>query len=273
MNQIYLDYNASTPIAEQVREAMLPFLENHYGNPSALHFAGAGAKQAVEQARQQVATLLNCKPSEVVFTSCASESNNNVLKGVFQRLKEKGNHIITTKVEHPSILNPCEYLEKQGAKITYIEVDQYGRESPDDIEKAITDKTTLITVMHANNEVGTLQPITEISDIAKKHDVLFHTDASQSIGKMPVDVEKLGVDFLSLAGHKVYAPKGIGALFIREGIEIEPFIHGANHESGRRAGTENVLLAVGLGEEIGRASCRERVESTVGEVEDKGQEK
>jgi len=248
MNQIYLDYNASTPIAEQVREAMLPFLENHYGNPSALHFAGAGAKQAVEQARQQVATLLNCKPSEVVFTSCASESNNNVLKGVFQRLKEKGNHIITTKVEHPSILNPCEYLEKQGAKITYIEVDQYGRVSPHDIEKAITHNTILISVMHANNEVGTLQPIEEISEIAKKHHVLFHTDASQSIGKVSVDVEKLGVDFLSLAGHKVYAPKGIGALFIREGIEIEPFIHGAGHESGRRAGTENVLLAVGLGE-------------------------
>src|SRR5690625_1360227 len=229
MNQIYLDYNASTPIAEQVREAMLPFLENHYGNPSALHFAGAGAKEAV-------------------FTSCASEFNNNVLKGVFQRLKEKGNHIITTKVEHPSILNPCEYLEKQGAKITYIEEDQYGRVSPHDIEKAITHNTILISVMHANNEVGTLQPIEEISEIAKKHHVLFHTDASQSIGKVSVDVEKLGVDFLSLAGHKVYAPKGIGALFIREGIEIEPFIHGAGHESGRRAGTENVLLAVGLGE-------------------------
>jgi cysteine desulfurase len=248
MNQIYLDYNASTPIAGQVRKAMLPFLENHYGNPSALHLAGVGAKQAVEHARRQVATLLNCKPSEIVFTSGASESNNNVLKGVFQRLKEKGNHIITTKIEHPSIIKPCEYLEKQGAKITYIEVDQFGRVNPHEIEEAITDKTILISVMHANNEVGTLQPIEEISEIAKKHHVLFHTDASQSVGKVPVDVGELDVDFLSLAGHKVYAPKGIGALYIREGIELEPLIHGAGHESGRRAGTENVLLAVGLGE-------------------------
>ena len=248
MNQIYLDYNASTPIAGQVRKAMLPFLEDHYGNPSSDHFAGVGAKQAVEHARRQVATLLNCKPSEIVFTSGASESNNNVLKGVLERLKEKGNHIITTKIEHPSIIKPCEYLEKQGAKITYIEVDQFGRVNPHEIEEAITDKTILISVMHANNEVGTLQPIEEISEIAKKHHVLFHTDASQSVGKVPVDVGELDVDFLSLAGHKVYAPKGIGALYIREGIELEPLIHGAGHESGRRAGTENVLLAVGLGE-------------------------
>ena len=248
MNQIYLDYNASTPISGQVRKAMLPFLEDHYGNPSSDHFAGVGAKQAVEHARKQVATLLNCKSSEIVFTSGASESNNNVLKGVFQRLKEKGNHIITTKIEHPSIIKPCEYLEKQGAKITYIEVDKFGRVNPHEIEEAITDKTILISVMHANNEVGTLQPIEEISEIAKKHHVLFHTDASQSVGKVPVDVGELGVDFLSLAGHKVYAPKGIGALYIREGIELEPLIHGAGHESGRRAGTENVLLAVGLGE-------------------------
>lgn len=248
MNQIYLDYNASTPIAGQVQRAMLPYLENHYGNPSALHFAGVVEKQAVEQARKQVAALLNCKPSEIVFTSGASESNNHVLKGVFQRFKEKGNHIITTKIEHPSIINPCKYLEKQEAKITYMEVDRFGRVNPHDIEKAITDQTILISVMHANNEVGTLQPIEEISELAKKHHVLFHTDASQSAGKVTVDVEKLGVDFLSLAGHKVYAPKGIGALFIREGIEIEPLIHGAGHESGRRAGTENVLLAVGLGE-------------------------
>ena len=248
MNQIYLDYNASTPIADQARKAMLPFLENHYGNPSALHFAGAGAKQAVEYARNQVATLLNCKPSEIILTSGASESNNHVLKGVFKRFRDKGNHIITTKIEHPSILKPCEYLEKQGANVTYIEVDQFGRVNPRNIEEAITDKTILISVMHANNEVGSIQPIEEISEIAKKHHVLFHTDASQSIGKVPVDVEKLNVDFLSLAGHKVYAPKGIGALFIREGIEIEPLIHGAGHESGRRAGTENVLLAVGLGE-------------------------
>ncbi|MBB6444390.1 cysteine desulfurase family protein [Bacillus benzoevorans] len=248
MNQIYLDYNASTPIAEEVQKAILPFFKNHYGNPSALHYAAAGAKQAVEKARKQVAALINGKPSEIVFTSGASEANNNVLKGVFQRYKEKGNHIITTNIEHPSIISPCEYLEKQGAKITYIDVDPFGRVNPRDIEEAITEETILISVMHANNEVGTLQPIEEISEIAKKHHILFHTDASQSVGKVPVDVEELGVDFLSIAGHKVYAPKGIGVLFMREGMEIEPLIHGAGHEGGRRAGTENVLLVVGLGE-------------------------
>ena len=262
MKGIYLDYNASTPIAGQVRKAMLPFLENHYGNPSALHFAGVDAKQAVERARKQVAALLNVKQSEIIFTSGASESNNHVLKGVFQQLRDKGNHIITTKIEHPSILKPCEYLEKQGATITYIGVDQFGRVNPHDIEAAITDQTILISVMHANNEVGTLQPIEEISEIAKKYHILFHTDASQSVGKVQVDVKELGVDFLSLAGHKVYAPKGIGALFIREGIEIEPLIHGAGHESGRRAGTENVLLAVGLGEacEVAHQSLEQNME-------------
>ncbi|MFD1068182.1 cysteine desulfurase family protein [Oceanobacillus locisalsi] len=248
MNQIYLDYNASTPIAQEVQEAMLPYLEKHYGNPSALHFAGVKEKQAVEHARKQVAALINCKPSEIVFTSGASESNNYVLKGVYQSYKEKGDHIITTKVEHPSIAQPSEYLEKQGAKITYIDVDQFGRINPFDIEQAITDDTILISVMHANNEVVTIQPIEEISKIAKKYHVLFHTDASQSIGKVPVDVDKLNVDFLSIAGHKVYASKGIGALFIREGVEIESLVHGAGHENGRRAGTENVLLSVGLGE-------------------------
>ncbi|WP_394236875.1 cysteine desulfurase family protein [Niallia oryzisoli] len=262
MKGIYLDYNASTPIAGQVRKAMLPFLENHYGNPSALHFAGVDAKQAVERARKQVAALLNVKQSEIIFTSGASESNNHVLKGVFQQSRDKGNHIITTKIEHPSILKPCEYLEKQGATITYIGVDQFGRVNPHDIEAAITDQTILISVMHANNEVGTLQPIEEISEIAKKYHILFHTDASQSVGKVQVDVKELGVDFLSLAGHKVYAPKGIGALFIREGIEIEPLIHGAGHESGRRAGTENVLLAVGLGEacEVAHQSLEQNME-------------
>jgi len=262
MKGIYLDYNASTPIAGQVRKAMLPFLENHYGNPSALHFAGVDAKQAVERARKQVAALLNVKQSEIIFTSGASESNNHVLKGVFQQSRDKGNHIITTKIEHPSILKPCEYLEKQGATITYIGVDQFGCVNPHDIEAAITDQTILISVMHANNEVGTLQPIEEISEIAKKYHILFHTDASQSVGKVQVDVKELGVDFLSLAGHKVYAPKGIGALFIREGIEIEPLIHGAGHESGRRAGTENVLLAVGLGEacEVAHQSLEQNME-------------
>ena len=248
MNQIYLDYNASTPIAPAVKVAMQPYLEQYYGNPSALHFAGVQGKKAVEQARTQVAEMLNCSAQEIIFTSGGSESNNHVLKGVFQTYKEKGNHIITTKIEHPAILNPCKYLEKLGAEITYVEVDHYGRVNPVDIEKAITDKTILISVMHANNEVGTIQPIEEIGIIAQKHDVLFHTDASQSVGKVPLDVEQLHVDFLTIAGHKVYAPKGVGALYVREGIQIEPLIHGAGHESGRRAGTENVLLVVGLGQ-------------------------
>ncbi|WP_026673600.1 cysteine desulfurase family protein [Alkalihalobacterium bogoriense] len=248
MEPIYFDYNASTPIAPEVKQAMLPFLTDHYGNPSALHFAGREARVAVEFARKQVATLLHAKPTEIMFTSGGSESNNYVLKGVAETLKEKGNHIITSKIEHPAILNPCRYLEKQGIKVSYVDVDEYGSVNPTDIENEITEKTILISIMHSNNEVGTLQPIEEISEIAKKHHVLFHTDASQSIGKVDVNIQQLGVDFLTIAGHKLYAPKGIGALYIREGIEIESLIHGAGHESGRRAGTENVLLTVGLGQ-------------------------
>jgi cysteine desulfurase len=261
MKQIYLDYNASTPIAPEVKAAMQPYIEEFYGNPSALHFAGVQGKKAVEYARGQVAAMLNCSSHEIIFTSGGSESNNHVLKGVFQTYKEKGNHIITTQIEHPAILNPCKYLEKLGAEITYVGVDQYGRVNPQDIEKAITDQTILISVMHANNEVGTIQPIEEIGPIAQKHGVLFHTDASQSVGKVPLDVELLHVDFLTIAGHKVYAPKGVGALYMREGIEIEPLIHGAGHESGRRAGTENVLLVVGLGQACELAS------NTIGENE------
>jgi cysteine desulfurase len=244
---IYLDFNASTPIAPEVAEAMMPFLTQHFGNPSSLHWAGVPAKEAVENARKQVADLLQCRPGEVVFTTGGSESNNHAIKGVFFAQQEKGNHIITTQVEHPAVINPCRFLERLGAVVTYVGVDQYGRVNPEEIEKAITAKTILITVMHANNEVGTIQPVEEISKIAKKHGVLFHTDAAQSVGKIETSVDKLGVDLLSVAGHKVYAPKGVGALYIREGTPIEPLIHGAGHESGRRAGTENVLLVVGLG--------------------------
>ncbi|OIJ13832.1 cysteine desulfurase NifS [Anaerobacillus arseniciselenatis] len=248
MKKVYLDYNASTPIASEVREAMLPFFESHYGNPSAMHFEGIQAKQAVENARKQVASLLQCQPNEIIFTSGGSESNNHVLKGVFTTFRNKGNHIITTTIEHPAIMNPCRFLESLGAKVTYVTVDQNGKINPNDIKNAITEETILITVMHSNNEVGTVQPIREIGRLAKKHDILFHTDASQSVGKIPMDVNDLKVDFLTIAGHKLYAPKGIGALYIRGGIEIEPLMHGAGHEGGRRAGTENVVLAVGLGE-------------------------
>ena len=245
--KIYLDFNASTPIAPEVAEAMKPFLSQHFGNPSSQHWAGIPAKEAVEQARQQVAELLQCSPDEIVFTSGGSESNNHAIKGVFFTLREKGNHIVTTQIEHPAVINPCRFLEKLGAEVTFVPVDRHGRVDPQDIQRAITPKTILITVMHANNEVGTIQPIEEISKIARERGIVFHTDAAQSVGKVVTKVDDLTVDLLSIAGHKVYAPKGIGALYIRKGTPIEPLIHGAGHESGRRAGTENVLLIVGLG--------------------------
>jgi cysteine desulfurase len=247
MQRIYLDYNASTPIAPEAAEAMQAHISEHYGNPSSTHWAGAPAKAAVEQARRQVAALLACDPEEVVFTSGGSESNNHALKGVFYALKEKGNHIITTEIEHPAIINPCKFLESMGVRVTYVGVDRYGRVNPVEIEKAITNETILISVMHANNEVGTIQPIEEISRIAKKHRIVMHTDAAQSVGKVPTKVDELGVDLLTVAGHKLYAPKGVGALYIRKGTSIDPFIHGAGHEKGRRAGTENILLTAALG--------------------------
>jgi cysteine desulfurase len=205
------------------------------------------AKDAVERARGQVAGLLGCDPTEVVFTSGGSESNNHAIKGVFYANRNRGDHIITTAVEHPATINPCRFLETLGAKVTVLPVDQYGMVDPNNVRKAITSRTILITVMHANNEVGTIEPIPEISAIAREAGISFHTDAAQTVGKVSADVEELGVDLLSVAGHKVYAPKGIGALYIREGTRIEPFVHGAGHEAGRRAGTENVLLAVALG--------------------------
>ena len=245
--QIYLDFNASTPIAPEVADAMKPFLSQHFGNPSSQHWAGIPAKEAVERARQQVAELLECSPDEIVFTSGGSESNNHAIKGVFFALREKGTHVITTQIEHPAVINPCRFLEKFGAEVTFVPVDRHGEVDPQDIQKAITPRTILITVMHANNEVGTIQPIEEISKIARERGIVFHTDAAQSVGKIVTKVDDLTVDLLSIAGHKVYAPKGIGALYIRKGTPIEPLIHGAGHELGRRAGTENVLLIVGLG--------------------------
>ncbi len=245
--RIYLDFNASTPIAPEAVEAMRPFLTAHYGNPSSHHWAGMPAKEAVERAREQVAGLLDCNPAEVVFTSGGSESNNHAIKGVFFAHRDRGDHIITTGVEHPATLNPCRFLETLGAKVTVLPVDRFGRVDPEEVRRAITRRTILITAMHANNEVGTIQPIAEIGAIARDAGVLFHTDAAQSVGKIPSSVDTLGVDLLSVAGHKLYAPKGVGALYIRKGTRIEPFIHGAGHEGGRRAGTENVLLSVALG--------------------------
>lgn len=254
--KIYLDYNASSPIAPEVVDAMKPFLTDHYGNPSSPHWAGAPARDAVERARREVSLLLGCDPSEVVFTSGGSEANNHALKGVFFANREKGSHIITTAVEHPAILNPCRFLETLGAKVTILPVDRFGRVDPDDVSRALTAGTILISVMHANNEVGTIQPIREIAGRAREAGVLFHTDAAQSVGKVPANVDTLGVDLLSVAGHKLYGPKGVGALYIRKGTRIEPLIHGAGHEGGRRAGTENVLLTVALGAACAVAATR-----------------
>jgi cysteine desulfurase len=247
MKRIYLDHNATTPIDSEVAGEMLPFINEHFGNPSSSHWFGQQTKKAVEKARQRVANLLGCEPSEIVFTSGGSESNNHVLKEVAYTYSAKGNHIITSQIEHPAIINPCRFLEKQGYEITYLPVDNFGMVDPDDVLKAIKNTTILISIMHANNEVGTVQDIAVIGELAKERGVLFHTDAAQSVGKIPTKVNELKVDFLSVAGHKLYAPKGVGALFIRNGINIEPLIHGAGHESGRRAGTENVVSIVGLG--------------------------
>jgi cysteine desulfurase len=247
MVRIYLDYNASTPVDPSVAAAMRPFLEDHFGNPSSGHWAASGASAALALARSQVADLLRAESDEIVFTSGGSEANNLALKGVAWALKDKGNHIITSAVEHPAIVEPCRFLEQQGFAVSTVPVDQAGRIDPDDVVRAITPRTILISIMHANNEVGTVQPITEVSRIARARGVLVHTDAAQSVGKIATDVNALGVDLLTIAGHKVHAPKGVGALYVRGGTPLMPLIHGAGHERGRRAGTESALLAVGLG--------------------------
>ncbi|MFI5259613.1 MAG: cysteine desulfurase family protein [Candidatus Limnocylindrales bacterium] len=247
MNQIYLDYNASTPIDPRVAAVMRPLLDGPYANPSATHAGGRAARAIVEEARAQVAALLGAAPDEVVFTSGGSEANNLALKGAWFALRNRGDHIVTTSVEHPAIVEPARFLERLGARVTFVAVDRTGRVDPDDVRRAITSRTIIVSVMHANNEVGTIEPIAEIAAIARERGVLMHTDAAQSVGKIPTRVDDLGVDLLSIAGHKLYAPKGIGALYIRRGVHLEPLIHGAGHESGRRAGTESALLAAALG--------------------------
>ena len=242
---IYLDFNASTPVAPEVAAAMAPILER-FGNPTSDHWAGLALRTAIAHARGQVAHLLGCDPVEVVFTSGGTEANNWALKGVFYAA-DGPCHIITSGVEHPAIVEPCRFLQRLGARVTIVGVDRTGMVDPEDIRRAIGPDTRLISIMHANNEVGTIQPIAEISRIAREHGVLMHTDAAQSIGKIDASVDALGVDLLTVAGHKLYAPIGIGGLFVRAGVTIEPFVHGAGHERGRRAGTENVLEIVGLG--------------------------
>jgi cysteine desulfurase len=244
---IYLDYNATTPHDPEVIAAMRPFFEEEFGNPSSSHSYGSKPKQAVARARQQVASLLNCNPEEIIFTSGGTESNNFAIKGGAETFRQKGNHIITCQIEHPAVLEVCHFLENKGFEVTYLPVDEFGLVNRADLEAVIKKETILISIMHANNEVGTVEPITEIALLAKEHDIIFHTDAAQSVGKISVDVKKLGVDLLSIAGHKVYAPKGVGALFIRQGLAPAKLMHGAGQEMAVRAGTENVLEIVGLG--------------------------
>src|SRR5262245_42308557 len=248
MRPIYLDYNASTPIEAAAAAAMMPFLDGHYGNPSSGHWAAVGAKAALEAARGQVAGLLGCRSDEIVFTSGGSEADNLALKGVFFARRDNGDHIVTTQVEHPAVLEACRFIERLGGRVTYLPVDGSGRIDLDDLRRAITPRTILVSIMHANNEVGTIQPIEDCARITQAHGVLLHTDAAQSVGKVATGVDALGVDLLTIAGHQAYAPKGVGALFVRHGLRLEPLIHGAGHESGRRAGTESALLAVGLGQ-------------------------
>jgi len=254
MNPIYLDYNATTPLDPAVVEAMLPYFRDHFGNPSSTHVFGQTAHEAVEQARTQVAELLGAQPDEIIFNGGGTEASNHALKGaVFAKLHgvfgrwAKDAHIITSAVEHPATLQACDFLKRLGCRITILPADRFGQVDPNDVRKAIDRKTTLVSIMHANNEVGTIQPIEEIAAIAREHGVLMHTDAAQSLGKIPVNVDELGVDLLSVAGHKLYAPKGVGALYLRRGVKLEPLIHGAGHESGRRAGTENIPYIAGLG--------------------------
>jgi len=248
---IYMDHNGTTPIASEAISAMTPFMAEHFGNPSSSHSLGIRAKDGVARARKDVAALLGCEPHEIIFTSGGTESNNMVLKGLVDFRHPDKFHMITSAIEHPAILNPALYLGELGARVTILPVNDKGLIDPDQVQKAILPHTGLITLMLANNETGALQPIREISEIARNHHIPLHTDAAQAVGKVSVQVKELGVDFLSVAGHKLYGPKGVGALYMRDGLSLTPLIHGAGQENGRRAGTENTILTVGLG-----AACR-----------------
>jgi cysteine desulfurase len=251
---IYLDYNATTPVDPAVVDALLPYVREHHGNPSSTHSLGKAAHAAVERAREQVAALLGAQTDEIVFTGGGSEASNQAIKGTILARPRgwfgrwaRGAHVVISAIEHPATAQPCEFLHKLGCKVTVVPVDRHGLVDPADVGKALTRDTKLVSIMHANNEVGTLQPIQEIAALTRRQGVLLHTDAAQSLGKVAVDVNDLGVDLLTVAGHKLYAPKGVGALFVRRGVSLEPLIHGAGHEGGRRAGTENVPYIVALG--------------------------
>jgi len=244
---IYLDYNGTTPLDPEVYAAMRPYFEDEFGNPSSSHWYGIKPRQAVEAARRQVAALLACQPEEVFFTSGGTESNNHAIKGMARALKNKGRHIVTSTIEHPAVLEVCSYLQGEGFETTLVDVDGHGMLDPVQVREALRPDTILVSVMHANNEVGTVQPIAAIAELARTRGIAIHTDAAQSLGKIPADVQMLGVDLLSVAGHKLYAPKGTGALYLRKGLAPEKFCHGAGQEKGWRAGTENVAGIVGLG--------------------------
>ncbi|MFW6201482.1 MAG: aminotransferase class V-fold PLP-dependent enzyme [Gemmatimonadota bacterium] len=262
MQPIYMDYNATTPLAPEVVDAMRPLLEEEFGNPSSAHPYGRVARDAVERARGQVASLLGARPHEIVLTSGGTESNNLGIRGAVRANRERGDHVITSAVEHPSVAEVVRALEADGVRVTVLPVDEHARVSPADLEAAIGPETVLVSVMHANNEVGTIQPVPELSEIARRHGALVHTDAAQSVGKVPVDVEALGVDLLTVAGHKLYAPKGIGALFVRRGVRLEPVLRGAGQERGLRPGTENTVHIVGLGAAAELAAGDLAVEAT-----------
>jgi len=247
MKRIYLDYAATTPIHPEVMKAMLPYFTEAFGNPSSIYSYGQEAKGAIEEARVKVANLINARDEEIVFTSGGTEADNSALKGVVFANENNGNHIITSSIEHHAVIETCKFLERQGFRVTYLPVDEYGLIDPDDVRKAITDKTIIISIMHANNEVGTIEPITEIGKIAKEAGICFHTDAVQTVGHIPVDVNELRVDLLSMSAHKLYGPRGVGALYIRKGTKLVAFMHGGEQERRRRASTENVPGIVGFG--------------------------
>ena len=248
MKRIYMDHNATTPLREEALDAMLPYLREAFGNASSLHTFGMQARRAIEAAREQVATALAAQPREIVFTGCGTESDNQAIKGIARG--DRGDHVITTQIEHKAVLETCQYLEKQGVRVTYLPVDEHGMVSAADVTQAITEQTVLVSIIFAHNEVGTIQPIAEIGRICRERNVRFHTDAVQAVGKLPIDVNELGIDLLSLSAHKFYGPKGIGALYVRKGVKVDPLLHGGHQERGRRAATENVASIVGLGKAI-----------------------
>lgn len=243
----YFDHAATTRIKKEVLDEMMPYLEEKYGNPSSLYSIGRMSKKAIEEARKKVANLIGCQPNEIYFTACGSESDNTVIKGIAYANYQKGRHIITSQIEHPAVLHTCQALEKQGFEVTYLKVDKKGFISLEELQNSIRNDTILISIMFANNEIGTIQPIEKIAKIAKMHNILFHTDSVQACGNVPIDVKKMGIDSLSLSGHKLYAPKGIGAFYMRKGVSFEKFMDGGHQEKNKRAGTENVASIVGLG--------------------------